>query len=222
MLTIEAKKRDILGKKVRSLRDEGSLPAVLYGPKEETTSITVPAKAFGSVWKEAGETTVVSLKVDGSDKDVMIHSVDVDPVKGAPIHVDFYAIDKDKKVTVQVPLEFTGVAPAVKGLGGTLVKVLHELEIEALPKNLPHELEVDISGLADFEAHIAIKDIKLPEGVEALGDADETVALVSAPREEEEEEEAAPADFSQVEVEKKGKQEEEGEESGDSSGEKSE
>lgn len=222
MLTIEAKKRDILGKKVRSLRDEGGLPAVLYGPKEETTSITVPLKEFGSVWKEAGETTVVALKLDGGDKDVMIHSVDVDPVKGTPLHVDFYAIDKDKKVTVQVPLEFTGTAPAVKELGGTLIKVLHELEIEALPKDLPHELEVDISGLSDFEVHVAIKDIKLPEGVEALGEAEEVVASVAAPREEEEEETPAETDFSQVEVEKKGKQEEEGAESSDSPGEKSE
>lgn len=210
MLTLEAKKRDTLGKKVKAIRDDGGLPAVMYGPKEATTPITIPAKEFGVVWKEAGETTVVSLKMEGGDKDVMIHEVSVDPVKGTPLHVDFYAIEKGKKIEVSVPLEFVGTPPAVKELGGTLVKVLHELEVEALPTNIPHELTVDVSGLVDFESHIAVKDISLPEGVEAKVDPEETVALVAEPKEEEEEEEA-PVDFSQVEVEKKGKQEEEGE-----------
>jgi len=217
MLKLEAKKRDIVGKKVKTIRDNGGLPAVLYGPKEDTTSITIPAKDFLVVWKEAGETTVVSLKIEGGDKDVMIHDVSVDPLNGTPVHVDFYAIEKGKKVEVSVPLEFIGVAPAVKELGGTLVKVLHELEVEALPNNIPHELTVDISSLVDFESHIAVKDIKLPEGVSAKNDPNETITLVSQPKDEEDEEESASVDFSQVEVEKKGKQEKEEEPTEDKS-----
>ena len=206
MLTISAQKRDLFGKRLKKERKDGNLPAVLYGPKEETSSITIPAQEFDNVWRKAGETTVVSLRVEGiGEKDVMIHDVAVDPVRGNPIHVDFYAIEKGKKITVEVPLVFIGVAHAVKELGGTLVKVLHEIEIEAFPKNIPHELTVDISSLSSFDSHIAVKDILLPEGVEALEKQDEIVASIASPREEEE---TAPVDFSQVEVEKKGKQEE--------------
>jgi len=206
MLTISARKRDLFGKRLKKERKDGNLPAVLYGPKEETSSITIPAQEFDNVWRKAGETTVVSLRVEGiGEKDVMIHDVAVDPVRGNPIHVDFYAIEKGKKITVEVPLVFIGVAHAVKELGGTLVKVLHEIEIEAFPKNIPHELTVDISSLSSFDSHIAVKDILLPEGVEALEKQDEIVASIASPREEEE---TAPVDFSQVEVEKKGKQEE--------------
>ena len=206
MLTISARKRDLFGKRLKKERKDGNLPAVLYGPKEETSSLTIPAQEFDNVWRKAGETTVVSLRVEGiGEKDVMIHDVAVDPVRGNPIHVDFYAIEKGKKITVEVPLVFIGVAHAVKELGGTLVKVLHEIEIEAFPKNIPHELTVDISSLSSFDSHIAVKDILLPEGVEALEKQDEIVASIASPREEEE---TAPVDFSQVEVEKKGKQEE--------------
>lgn len=213
MTQIKAEKRDIFGKKLSHARKEGKLPACVYGPKNEPLSLFVNTHDFEALLKEAGETSTVSLETEGDTKDVMIHDVTFDPVKGFPIHVDFYEFEKGKKVTVAVPLEFEGVSPAVKSLGGTLIKVMHEIEVEAQPTNIPSEIVVDISGLTDFDSHVTIKDIALPAGVVATLDVDEVIASVAEPREEEEEETTEAADLSSIEVEKKGKAEEEGEES---------
>ena len=190
------------------LREAGKVPAVFYGPKTESTSVTVDKREFVKMFREAGETTILSLVVDGKDVDVLVHEIDYDPVSDDPRHVDFYVVDKTKKVSVAIPLEFTGESVAVKTLGGTLVKTLHELEVEGLPGSLPQSIEIDISTLDTLESTIAVKDIKLPEGVEATADADETIASI-ATQKEEEEEAPAEADLSQIEVEKKGKEEEE-------------
>jgi len=149
--------------------------------------------------------------MEGKGHDVLIHEVQYHPIKGQPIHVDFYVVQKDKKIEVDVPLVFEGVAPAVKELGGNLVKVMHELPIEVLPKDLPHDIKVDVSGLATFESQILVKDIKLPSGVTVLAELEEVVVSISKAGEEVVVEEA-PIDLSQIEVEKKGKQEEEGSE----------
>jgi large subunit ribosomal protein L25 len=196
-------------KTLEALRAEGKVPAVLYGPKEPTASIAVDAKVFDKVFKEAGESTVVTLQGLGEDKDAMIHEVTYHPVTGKPLHVDFYVIEKGKKVQTNVPLEFVGEAPAVKSLGGTLMKIMHEIEIEAMPKDLPHEIVVDISVLHTFDAHITLADLKLPAGVVALGNPEDTVASVAEPKEEVEEPVAA-IDMESIEVEKKGKADEEG------------
>lgn len=198
------------------LRDNGMIPAVFYGPKQENTSIKINAKDFLKVYEEAGESTVITLNDGKEDHDVLVHDVQFDPVKGHPIHVDFYVIEKGKKVEVDVPIEFVGESPAEKSLGGILVKVMHELSISAMPKDLPHQIEVDVTSLVDFESQIKASDIKLPEGVELdLEDEDAVVALVQEPKEEEEEE-TEEFDPDAVEVEEKGKKEEEGEESNDS------
>ena len=207
MLELKVEKREELGKASKELGKAGKMPAVFYGPKEETTPITVPAKSFLNVWKEAGESTVVQLSGLGDPKDVLIHDVDVDPVSGDPRHVDFYVMEKGKKVTVSIPLEFEGEAPAVKELGGMIVKVLHELEIEALPKDLPHEIKIDVSVLENFDSQIQVKDLVLPEGVEATAEPEEVVVL-AAEAKEEEEEIPAEVDLESIEVEQKGKKEE--------------
>ncbi len=209
MFELKAEKRD---PKIKSdfLRKSGKIPAVFYGGKQKATPISISKVDFDKVWKKAGESTVITIKTDGvGDVDALIHEVQFDPVTSEPIHSDFYAIDKTKKVKVHVPLEFIGVSPAVKELGGTLIKVLHEIEIESLPADLPHILEIDISVLAEINSHLAVKDIKLPKGVTAVTGGHETVASIAAQREEKEEE-AAPIDLSAIEVEKKGKKEEEG------------
>ncbi len=163
MLTLEYKSRQKADKLPRLQRD-GFIPAVFYGPKEETTSIAINQIEFKKVWKEAGESSVVVLKGTNGEHDTLIQVVDVHPVTGIPRHADFYVMEKGKKVQVGVPLEFEGTSPAVKDLGGLLVKVLHELEIEAMPKDLPHELKVDISALAALDSQILAQDIKLPSG----------------------------------------------------------
>src|SRR3989344_3595382 len=129
------------GKKtLKELRKGKEMPAVFYGPKEESTPIAVKLDAFKKVWKDAGESTVVELKGEGIDKEALIYDVDIDTVNGEQSHADFYVMEKGKKVEVAVPLEFIGVSPAVKDLGGVLVKVMHEIEISVLPKDLPHSL----------------------------------------------------------------------------------
>ena len=207
MLKLNTEKREG-GKTVA----DAKIPAVFYGPKAESTPVWVNEIDFLKVWKEAGESTVVTLTLDGVDHDTLIHEVDREPVKGKIRHVDFYVLEKGKKVEIAIPLEFIGVSEAVKTLGGTLVKVLHEVEIEAMPKDLPHTLEVDISSLVDFQSQVHAKDIKLPSGVTLKTDEEEVVALVMEAKEEEVE---APAeiDMSAIEVtDQKGKKEE-GEES---------
>ncbi len=209
MLTIQFEKRDNT-QKLEALRKAGKLPAVFYGRKEKSTSITVPTAEFLKVWKKAGESSVIELKgLEGEEHQALIKDVDNDPVTGVFRHADFYVIEKGKKLRVKVPIEFEGVSMAVKELGGILVKVLHTLEVEALPKDLPQRVHVDISPLATFESQIHAKDLTLPAGVTLIAGLDEVVASVAKPVEEKEEPLVAP-DLSAIEVEKKGKKEEEG------------
>lgn len=211
MQKLKISKRDKTGKIMRRERKITEMPAVFYGPKEDSTPVFVEKSDFLKIWKDAGESSVIILEGLGEEKEALIQEVSVDPVLDEPTHADFYVIEKGKKVEVDVPLEFVGVSAAVKEMGGVLVKVMHELPIEAEPKSLPHEIEVDISLLKDFESSITVKDLKKIEGVEFLAEPDETIALVQEPKEEEEEEEPVEFDESMVEVEKKGKEEVEGE-----------
>ncbi|MEI7689114.1 MAG: 50S ribosomal protein L25 [Candidatus Nomurabacteria bacterium] len=199
--------------KLSIVRSNGMIPAVVYGAQVENTLISVLSTSFIKMLKIAGETSTIVLEIAGtSDKekitkvDVLIHEVQVDPVKGQPIHIDFLAVDMNKPVEVTIPLEFTGLAKAEKDGLGTLVKVLHEVDIEALPKDLPHNILVDVTGIATLDDVIHVKDIKLPKGVTLVTDGDDVVALVAAVKEEVE---VAPVDLSAIEVEKKGKKEEE-------------
>ena len=209
MLTLKAETRNTESD-LTDIRKAGKIPAVFYGKKEASTPISIPQIDFLKVWKEAGESSVITLETPDGSKDTLIQDVDIDPISGAPRHADFYVFDKDHKLEIELPIEFVGVAPAVKDLGGILVKVVHELSISALPKDLPHNISIDISSLKTFEDQILAKDIPLPKGVEITINPEDVIALVSAPREEKEEE-SAPVDLSEIEVEKKGKEESEGE-----------
>ncbi len=209
MLTLNVEIRD-KSQNPDNIRKAGKIPAVFYGKKQPATSISISQKDFLKVWKEAGESTVVTLKDKTASVDTLIHDVDIDPVTDIPRHADFYVFEKGKKIEVSVPLEFIGVSPAVKDLGGSFVKSLHELKISADPMHIPHQIEVDISSLVDFSSQILAGDLKLPTGVELKEMPTQVVAAALAPREEKIEEEA-PVDLSTIEVEKKGKKEEEGE-----------
>lgn len=206
-LTVEA--RTERGKQLESLRGAGKLPAVMYGPKEESTPLTLDRIAFEKLFKEAGESSVIVLEGLSAPKEVLVHDVSFDPRRGGVIHVDFYAVEAGKEITVGVPLEFTGEAPAIK-LGGTLTKVLYEVEVTAKPKDLPQHIAVDVSSLDDFEKRILVKDLSVPKGVTIENDPEDVVVLVQAV-EEEKEEPVAPVDMAAIEVEEKGKKEEEAE-----------
>lgn len=207
-ITLKVEKRD-LKDDVVALRNAGKVPAVFYGKKEASTPISIATVDFIKAYKQAGESTVVILKGEGIEVESLIHDMDLHPVTGKPIHADFYVFEKGKKIKVDVPLDFVGTSPAIKDLGGSLIKVLHAIEIEALPKDLPHKIEVNISGLVDFKSVITAKEIALPAGVELAVNADDIVASVSEPKEEVEEV-AAPIDLSTIEVAKKGKEAKEG------------
>lgn len=209
MFTIKAKKRDE-GVKVDALRKSGEIPAVFYGAGKETTPVSVGTIEFKKIWREAGESSTVKVEMaDKSGVDVLIHEVQVDPVTDEPIHVDFLVVDMKKKLRVKVPLEFVGISNAVKSGLGNLVKVLHEVEVEALPADLPHDLSVDISKLETLKDQVFVSDIKLPTGVVFVTNTTEVVASI-VEQVEEKEEVVAPVDLSAIEVEKKGKKEEEG------------
>lgn len=212
MITLTATKRS---KKelLKTIRANGMVPAVVYGAQVENTLVSVLSTDFVKVLRVAGETSTIVLDIAGTTEkekavkiDVLIHEVQVDPVKGFPIHVDFLAVDMNRVVEVTVPLEFVGTAKAEKDGFGTLVKVLHEIEIEALPKDLPHNIEVDVSFISTLEDIIHAKDLKLPKGVVLMTEGSEVVALVAVAKEEKE---VAPVDLTAIEVEKKGKKEEE-------------
>lgn len=206
MITLNVELRDV---KVnpKHFRRAGKVPAVYYGPGRVSTAIAVEEASFRKAFAEAGESTIVVLNTPKESIDALIHGVDQDPVTGDPIHVDFYIVAKDRKVEVAVPIEYIGDAPVEKQ-GGVVMKVMREIEVAALPAALPHAIPVDLSVLANIGDHITVADLDLPVGVTAVTPATETVALAEAPHEEKEEE-AKPVDLSAIEVEKKGKEEEE-------------
>ncbi len=208
MFVIKASRRDAK-ENLSTLRKAGKVPAVFYGAGKKSTSISISNIEFKKIWRQAGESSAVKVKAGDDDVDALIHEVQVDPVTDEPIHVDFLAIDMKKKIKVKVELVFEGVSEAVKSGIGNLVKVLHEIEIEALPKDLPHNLIVDISKLETLADTVLISDIKLPAGVVTITSGADVVASIVA-QVEEKEEVVAPVDLSAIEVEKKGKKEEEG------------
>lgn len=200
---------------INKLRDNGSVPAVIYGPKQEPINISLDAKAFDKLRKTSGESTIIELT--GLDKpiEVLIKGVDFNPMKKQVMHVDFYAIERGKEMTVHVALEFTGEAPVEHTKEGSVTKVLHEVEVTCMPNNLPSHIEVDLSTLITVEDKIHIKDLKVGKGVTILADAEDSVVVVTPAKSEveAEEEEANAVDMSAVEVEKKGKEDSEEENS---------
>lgn len=185
--------------------EKGTL-GVVYGPKQEPISLAVDTMTFEKTLRDAGESTIITLKGLGEDIEVLIHDVAFNPEKGGVEHVDFYAIERGKELTTNVGLEFIGEAPVEK-TGATVNKVLHDVEVTCRPSDLPAHIDVDISVLTDEDSEIRIEDLKVPEGVKIENDAHDVVVNVSAAREEEPEETAEAVDMDAIEVEGKGKEE---------------
>jgi len=187
MITLKVKIRKETGKKVKKLREKGILPGVLYGPKIESLRLEINQKDFEEVYRQAGESSLISLETGDKKYLVLIHQLQADPITSGPIHVDFFQPSLKEEIVAKVPLIFEGEAPAQKELGGTFVRNISEVEVKALPQNLPHEIRVDISQLITFENSILIKDLKLPEDVKTLKGQDDIVAFVASPEKVEEE-----------------------------------
>ncbi|MGB9681157.1 MAG: 50S ribosomal protein L25 [Minisyncoccia bacterium] len=189
-LTLKASLRKIFGKKTESLRKQGFIPAVVYGPKTEPISLQVKEKDFLDIYKKAGETDLINLLIetDGKEikKQVMIQDVNYHFLYDNKIvHVDFYEVPLDKPITVYAPIHFIGESPAVKK-GGVLIKSMDEIMIEALPQDVPHSMEVDISKIEDFGQTLYVKDLLVSEKIKILVDPNTPIVTVSAPLTEEE------------------------------------
>jgi large subunit ribosomal protein L25 len=185
-IELEAQKRTVFGRKVKRVREAGFVPAVLYGKGQEAISLQIPVKSFDKTLKTAGESTLVYLNVDGESYPTIIHDVMRHPIRDHVMHADFYKVRLDEKIKTNVPVVFVGEAPAVKDLQGIFVRNVNELEIEALPQDLPHEVSIDISGLKAFGDQIQLKDINLGDKVKVMGEPDEIIATVQEPISQEE------------------------------------
>ncbi len=186
-LTLTAEKRTETGRKVRRLRKAGILPANIYGKNVDSVSIQVTHSDFLAVYKEAGETGVVEVMLGKETRPVLVNDLQVDPVTDTVLHVDFFQVNLKEKVTANVPVELVGEAPAEKQRLGTLVQQIDEIEVEALPTNLPDKYEFDVSGLAEVDATVTVADLKAIKDVEILTDKDQIIAKVEPLRDEEEE-----------------------------------
>jgi len=186
-IILKAHLREIKGKKVKTIRSQGFIPAVVYGHEVKPANLSVKYQDFEKVFKKAGYSTLVDLEIgDGEPRKVLIIDVQKEPVTQRILHIDFHQVKMTEKITAEVPLSFVGEAPAVEQMDGVLVKNMDSLEVSCLPADLPHEIEVDISSLVDFDSEIRVKDLKLPAGVEVGADLEEVVALVTPPRSDEE------------------------------------
>lgn len=192
MLTLTLETRDIKESN-DVLRARGLTPVVFYGPKEASQAGAVPTAKLESIWKDAGETTLVHLEGFGTTKETLIHDVQIHPVTGRIVHADFYVLEKGKKVEVPVQLHFVGESPAEKA-GFILVKALYEIEIEVAAAELPHHLDVDISKLINLGDHITVADIVLPKSATLNTDSEETVVSVTEFKEVKEEEQLPTAE----------------------------
>jgi large subunit ribosomal protein L25 len=183
---LAATDRRILGKHVAQLRRAGSLPAVIYGHGVASQAVTIDAHDFEMLHRKTGPNALVDVSVDGHKAaPVLIQSIQRDPVHQRVLHVDLLAVRMTEELTVEVPIVFTGVAPAVELSGGTLLHMAETVRVRALPDHLPQSLPLAIDSLVDYEITLHVRDLVIPSDVTLLTDLDEAVVRVQAPRQEE-------------------------------------
>ena len=189
-LEIALDPRAAFGKENRRLRREGLVPGVVFGKGIESTPVQVEAKRFETLYRSAGRSSIIKIKVDGvgTGRSAIIKSVQRNPLSGNALHVDFFVVDLKQEIEVEIPLVFSGEAPAIEETGGSLMHALDHVRIKALPDDIPHEISVDVSGLIDLETAIHVRDLAIDEKVQMLTDLEELVAKVLPPRAEEPEE----------------------------------
>jgi large subunit ribosomal protein L25 len=183
---LKADPRKLSGRKVKNLRKEGILPANISGKKIKSEAVQVDLKDFEKVYKEVGETGLLTLVVGKEERPVLIHNIQLNPVSDAPVHVDFLQVNLKEKVEADVPVELTGESPAEKQSLGTVVQYINEVTVEALPMDLPEEFVIDISLLAEVDQAVFVKDLKVDRNkVELKNDPEEIVVKVEPPQKEE-------------------------------------
>lgn len=185
-ITLKAVARELVGKKVKQLRKQNMVPAVMYGNKIEAQNLAVNYLDFSRVYDKAGESALVEVEVAGKKVNALIHDIQLDPMSGRYTHVDFFQVNMKEEVETEIPLEFVGESEAVKASGGVLVKNMDTITVKCLPADLPEKFVVDIAKLATFEDVITVADLKTSDKVEILLEDETVIALVSEPRSEEE------------------------------------
>ena len=191
-IVLEASKREVIGKQVKHLRNEGKLPAVVYGHGVEPTPIVLNMRETSKALKQAGSSTFITLKVDGDEHAVLVRETQKGIISREYLHADFQVIAMDQLVRAQVKIVILGDnVPAVREFGAMLVTGLDSLDIESLPKDLPEQIEVDASILESIGDNIMIRDLDLPDTLTIYDDLDTMIIVATAPTEivEEEEEE---------------------------------
>ena len=186
-LELEVSKREITGKKVRFLRRQGIVPANLYGHGIDSVPLQVDAKHLKEILAKAGKTDLVSLKVADSKtpKKIIVREVQRNPLTDEFLHVDLYHVKMTEKIKTDVPLAFVGEAPVLKSnKEASLLRLINSLPIEAMPDDLPHNFEVDLSGLEETSQAIYVKDIHIGDGITLLGDPEQMVVKITELRRE--------------------------------------
>ena len=189
-IILEAQKRDIFGKKTKTLRKQGFIPAVIYGHETKTIPLQVKLSDFSKVFDQAGTSALIDLKIEEEKpRKVLINEPQVHPLTGLPLHIDFHQVKMTEKIKTEVPIKIIGTSKAVEEQDGNLITNKDAISIECLPSELIHQIEVDITPLQNFEDIIQVKDLHVPKEISILNDLDEIVISVTPPRTEEELEE---------------------------------
>ncbi len=186
-MELSAVVRTQLGRAVKALRKDGMVPAELYGHGIKNEHVAVSMKDLRKVLRHAGETSIIDLKVGTVKHPVFIHDVLRNPITDSIENVDFYRVRMDEKIKLKVPLSFVGEAPGVKEKGGVLVRSLAELEVEALPADIPHAIEVDLKMLTDVGVSIHVSQLSVPKAVRVMVKPEFVVATITARMTEEQE-----------------------------------
>ncbi len=201
---LNAEPRSVIGKKVKKLRREGILPANVYGKEIKSVALQLPQTEFDKVFDEAGQTGVIDLKYGDQEIPVLVHNIHTD-YRNRVLHADFYKVNLKEKVHAQIPLEFVGEAKAVAEEIGLLMEITTEVEVEALPTELPEKIEVNVENLAQVDDQITVGDLPKLDGVEVLNDPNQVIIkvgeLVSEEAQKQAEEEAAAAEAASAEGE---------------------
>jgi large subunit ribosomal protein L25 len=185
--TLAATRRAETGRQVKALRSQGVMPAVMYGHNKESLALSVDQKTFAKLYNEVGGSTLVALKVDDdAPVKVLIHEVEVSPLRNEALHADFYVVNLKEKLKTEVELVFEGTSEAVEILGGTLITIKDVVEVECFPDDLVSDIKVDLSKIKTFEDTLTVADLVVPDTITILDEPEQTLVSVTEPRTEEE------------------------------------
>ena len=193
-MQLKASTRELLGKRARRLHGQGKLAAVVYGHNTTPTPLELDRLEFQKVFVKSGRTHLVDLLVDGKTEKVLVREIQTHPRRLGPIHVDFYQVNLEEKITVEVPVHLVGESAAVKRGDADVLQPIHTLRVECLPSDIPEAFEVDLTPLEEIESEFRVADLSVPKGVTVLLDPEELIVKIVHKREMKVEEEVPTAE----------------------------